>query len=135
VLRGWGEAFAYGNSTSTLEHLDQQIDVKINRFRSWFARRIDGADWKTRRRSGGVCLLSDIKPKTFDEVPFKLMDGVKFRSSSRTLIVSTDGSVITAGRRRGKDQGPGGWAIHIHESGKQHSGRSPSTTNTRSMSS
>lgn len=129
MLRGWGEAFAYGNAPSTLEHLDEEIDGKLNRFRAWFARQIKETDWKTRRRAGGVCLLSDIKAKTFDDVPFRLTEGRRFVSSSRTLIVSTDGSVITGGRRKGKDQGPGGWTFLIHETGEQRSGRTFSATN------
>lgn len=131
VLRGWGEAFAYGNAPSTLEHLDAEIDGKLNRFRSWFARFLKETDWKTRRRAGGVCLLGDIRPKTFDDVPLKLPAGKRFASSPRTIVISTDGSVITGGRRRGKDQGPGGWAILVHETGEQRSGRLSSATNNR----
>ncbi len=129
VLRGWGEAFAFGNSSSTLEHLDEAIDEKIRTFRKWYARKMENADWKMRRRTGGVCLLGDITPKTFDDIPVKLEKGARFVASSKTVTISTDGSVITHGRRKGRDNGPGGWAFIVHGSDQEVSGGLPSATN------
>lgn len=129
VLRGWGEAFAFGNAPSTLEHLDEAIDKKIRNFRKWYAGKMEHADWKKRRRTGGVCLLSDITPKTFDSIPVKLDKGARFVTSSRTVTISTDGSVITRGHRKSKDQGPGGWAFIVHGSDQEAFGSAPSATN------
>ena len=129
VLRGWGEAFSYSNAPDTIEALDRTIDEKLARFRSWYAEQIRSADWKTKRRTGGVCLLSDIPSKELSEVPFKLDPHGRFVKSSRTLTISTDGSVITSGRRKGKDKGPGGWAYLIHETGETKTGSVQDITN------
>ena len=129
VLRGWGQAFAYGNSPTTLNDLDQLIDKNLDDFRKWYSGKIKKADWKTRRRTGGVCLLGDIAPKTFDEVPFKLESGGRFVTSKNTITISTDGSVLTSGRRRGKDRGPGGWAFLVHETGEEKAGSEYDVTN------
>jgi hypothetical protein len=74
-MRGWGDAFAYGNSLSTIEDLDRRVDSKLDDFRHWFSKQISGGDWKTRRRLGGVCLISDIPTKSLDDVPFSLEAG------------------------------------------------------------
>jgi len=131
VIRGWGDAFAYGNSPSSLEELDKRIDEKVRDFRVWFSRQIQNADWKTRRRLGGVCLLGDIKTKSLDELPFSLETGKRFVRSSRTITISTDGSIISSGKLRGKDQGPGGWAFVVHETGEAIGGWSAASTNNR----
>lgn len=129
VLKGWGQAFAYGNAPYVLGDLDKAIDESIANFRKWYARKMEQADWKTRRRTGGICLLSDIPPKTFDDVPIILEKGKRFVTTSRTITVSTDGSVITQGRRLGRDRGSGGWAFLIHETGEEKYGSAPNVTN------
>ncbi|PDT71581.1 RNA-directed DNA polymerase [Bradyrhizobium sp. C9] len=129
VIRGWGDAFAYGNSPVTMEHLDRMIDQKIDVFRHWFARQIADGDWKTRRRLGGVCLLTDIRAKDLNDAPFSVEPGKRFARSSSTATISTDGSIISMGRRRGKDQGPGGWAFVVHETNEEVGGSVSSTTN------
>jgi RNA-directed DNA polymerase len=129
VLRGWGDAFAYSNSTGTIGDLDKIIDEKLDRFRSWFAGQLRGQDWKTRRRIGGVCLIGDTNPKNLDDVPFRLEAHGRFAQSKNTLTISTDGSIANLGHRRGKDQGPGGWAFVVHETDEQRSGRVASSTN------
>ena len=129
ALKGWDEVFAYGNSPNTLDGLDQAIDEKLNRFRSWYASQIRNTDWKTRRRTGGVCLLGDISSKKFEDLPFKLDGTRRFVQSQRTLTISTDGSVLASGRQKGKDQGPGGWAFLVHETSEEISGCVESATN------
>lgn len=129
IVRGWGDAFAYGNASSTMEELDRMINQEIDDFRRWFSRQIEGQDWKVRRRLGGVCLLSDIRTKDLDDVPFSIEAGKRFAQSASTAIISTDGSIIPLGKRRGKDQGPGGWGFVVHETNEQIGGSIPSTTN------
>ena len=51
------------------------------------------------------------------------------RTTSKTLTVSTDGSVMASGKRRGRDKGPGGWAYLVHESGQTASGSCSDVTN------
>lgn len=128
ILRGWGNSFAYGTSRNTIEQLDIAIDKRLDDFRIWFAHQMRDQDWKTRRRAGGVGLLSDIEPKSLDDVPFKLAAGSRFRQSSRTLTISTDGS-SRSGRRLGKDRGVGGWAFVIHETGYEKFGHAAEVTN------
>ena len=129
VLRGWGDAFAYGNAPSQMEDLDRKVDSLLDEFRAWFSIQVKGKDWKTKRRLGGVCLLSDIGAKSLDDVPFSLEKGPRFVTSSRTVTISTDGSTVTQGRRKGKDQGPGGWAFVVHGTGEERGGHVPSATN------
>lgn len=131
VLKGWGESFAYGNSSNTLEDLDRQIDEKLESFRSWFARNMKDADWKARRRMGGICLLSDIKAKTFDDVPFIVGKSDGVRATSRSITVSTDGALASFGRQGTGDLGPGGWAFVVHDAGEERSGSEARTTNNR----
>jgi ribonuclease HI len=130
ILTGWGNSFAYSNSMRSLEDLDEKIDEKLGRFRSWFARKIETLDSKGKRRAGGVGLLTDIKSKSLEDVPFVLESTAKrFRTSSRTLNISTDGSVITSGKRNGKDRGPGGWGYVVHETEEKQSGCEDRVTN------
>jgi RNA-directed DNA polymerase len=131
VLRGWGDAFAYGNAPNTIEGLDRRIDAKLAEFRHWFSIQIRNSDWKTRRRLGGVCLISDIPQKSLDDVPFSLETGKRFVHSINTVTISTDGSIIPLGRRRGKEQGPGGWAFVTHDTGAEVGGWALSSTNNR----
>lgn len=129
IVRGWGDAFAYGNASSTMEELDRTIDQEIEGFRRWFSRQIAGQDWKVRRRLGGVCLLSDIRIKDLDDVPFSIDTGKRFAQSANTAIISTDGSIIPLGKRKGRDQGPGGWGFVVHGTNEQIGGSILSTTN------
>jgi RNA-directed DNA polymerase len=131
VIRGWGDAFAYGNSPNTIGELDHRIDLKLDDFRRWFSKQIEGGDWKTRRRLGGVCLLTDIPTKDLDDVPFALDKGKRFSRSPNTVTISTDGSIFSADRRRGKDQGPGGWAFVVHDTDIEIGGQAPLSTNIR----
>ena len=43
VLRGWGGSFAYTTSVATMDDLDVAIDKKLDTFRNWFTRRMEGA--------------------------------------------------------------------------------------------
>ncbi|MET4067751.1 RNA-directed DNA polymerase [Bradyrhizobium sp. S3.2.6] len=129
IIRGWGNAFSYGNSIATIADLDQLIDQRIDAFRLWFSKQLAGSDWKNRRRLGGVCLLSDIRIKDLDDVPFSIEPGKRFSRSLNTATVSTDGSIISTVRRKGKDQGPGGWAFVVHETNERIGGSVASTTN------
>ncbi len=129
IVRGWGDAFAYGNSPATMEGLDRIIDQKIEEFRHWFSRHLAGAGWKVRRRLGGVCLLTDIRVRDLSDVPFSIEPGKRFARSSNTATISTDGSIIPLGKRKGKDQGPGGWAFVVHETNERIGGSASSTTN------
>lgn len=129
IIRGWGDAFAYSNASNTLDDLDLEIDKKLATFRAWFRRQVEGEDWKTKRRLGGVGLLGDIRRKSLDELPFILDSKSKGIRSAKAITVSTDGSIVDQGQRRGKDQGPGGWAFIVHGTDEWHCGRELSTTN------
>jgi ribonuclease HI/retron-type reverse transcriptase len=130
VLRGWGEAFSYSNAPNTLDDLDFAINRMLDDFRAWFSKQIRDQDWKTKRRLGGVCLLTDVAQNGFDDLPFQLERQASSRSKN-TITISTDGSILSLGRRRGKDQGPGGWSYVVHETNDQKAGRVPSSTNNR----
>lgn len=129
IIRGWGNAFSYGNSTTTIADLDHLINEKIDGFRHWFMKQIAGTDWKDRRRLGGVCLLGDIQAKDLDDVSFSVEPGKRFVRTSSMATISTDGSIISTARRRGKDQGPGGWAFVVHETNERIGGSVASATN------
>ena len=93
IVKGWGNAFSYGNSKATLANLDRQIDEKNRTFRAWFARRTPALDDAQRRRAGGICQLVDVPTKWLDELPFRLSPARKrFRRSRTTITISTDGS-------------------------------------------
>lgn len=128
ALRGWGNAFAYHNCPSTIEDLDIKIDKELADFRSWYASLVKGLDWKIRRRTGGIVLLTDVAKKSLNDVPFKVTPGGQFVRSSKTLTVSTDGSV-EGSRRRGRDKGNGGWAYLVHETKEERSGSAQDVTN------
>ena len=129
VIRGWGNSFAYSNATATMHDLDKKIERKIKTFRDWYQCKISGADWQTKRRTGGVCLLIDIKPKSLDELPFRLGEKKRHRRTKGMIIVSTDGSVIGVGPRAGRDKGPGGWGVVFHSDGTEVSGYALGVTN------
>ncbi|WP_417673825.1 RNase H family protein [Roseibium sp.] len=131
VVRGWGEAFAYGNAPQTIRDLDRKIDDLLADFRAWYALQCKHMNAKDRRRTGGVGLLEDIKPKRLREAPFTLTQPEKFRKTKSTSIISTDGS--TAGKFN-KDTGlspVGAWAFKNHETGEEVSGSVFETTNNR----
>jgi RNA-directed DNA polymerase len=130
VLKGWGNAFSYGNSSATKADIDRQIGEKLATFRQWFTRRTRDLSEKQRRRAGGVCLLADIPAKSLAELPFRLsQERKRFRQSRATIAVSTDGSVLAGGKRRGRDKGPGGWAYVVHATEQSASGACPDVTN------
>jgi ribonuclease HI len=130
VLRGWANAFSYGNSKATMADLDRQIGAKLAHFRQWFARRTRTVSDDQRRRAGGVCLLVDIPTKRLNELPFQLSrDRKRYRHSGAAITVSTDGSVLLGGKRRGRENGPGGWAYVVHETGQAASGACSDGTN------
>ena len=130
LLKGWGNAFSYGNSNATMADIDRQIDAKLASFRQWFARRNRTLNEEQRRRAGGVCLLADVPTKRLDELPFQLShERKRFRHSGSTVTVSTDGSVLFGGKRRGRDKGPGGWAYVVHGTDQVASGACTEVTN------
>lgn len=129
ILRGWGNSFAYGNSTSTIGDLDRRVDKKIFKFRRWFNKQYNGKDWKEQRRIYGICLLTDVESKSLDELPFVINSKMRFSKSKNTVTISTDGSVLADRKRRAS--GPGGWAFVIHDSGIEKWGTESSTTNNR----
>lgn len=131
MVKGWGNAFAYSTSrSSTMADLDKKIDEKLDYFRQWFTRQIKSLDPNQKRRAGGVCLLRDVETKSLNELPFVISCKQKrFKQSSKTLTVSTDGSVIISGKRRGRDKGPGGWAYLVHETKVTGFGACPDATN------
>ena len=131
ILRGWGDAFAYGNTPNVIDDLDVKIESKLKNFREWYRTRSATMTWRERRRTGGVCLLSDIEAKNLDELPFRISNKRRFSKTDQTQTVSTDGSVITSGRRRNRDKGPGGWAYINHETGSSCGGFATETTNNR----
>lgn len=122
VIRGWGNAFAYSSAPDGGESLDRQIEQRLESFRHWFSVRIRDLDWRARRRVGGVSLLSDIEKKSLDEVPFALDATDRFCRTKNMITISCDGSLSTVVRRRGRDQGAGGWAFVVHETGYEQTG-------------
>jgi|GEM_PF-316233 len=131
VLRGWGEAFAYCNSMATMDDLDRALDEILEDFRSWFAQQMQGADRKTRRRMGGVGLLADVGAKSLDDVPFQIDSGGRFRTSSGTITISTDGALCSGKRQKKKERRPGGWAFVVHDHELERAGHDLATTNNR----
>jgi RNA-directed DNA polymerase len=130
VIRGWGNAFAYGNAQNTISDLDGQIDRMLDDFRRWFANKIKDADSATRRRAGGVCLLSDIETKSLDELPYRLQGKKSFRQTSKTIKIYTDGSLLRADRFSTGKKGIGGWAA-VFTNGREIKGSEAETTNNR----
>lgn len=129
VIRGWGNAFSYGNAPATLNDLDELINVKLEQFRQWFGHYMQDKDQKSRRRAGGVCLLEDIQAKSLDELPFRFEKKGHHRNTKNTIAISTDGSLIPESPFK-KDKGTGGWAAVFHD-GKEISGSQGNTTNNR----
>lgn len=129
VLRGWREAFAYSNSPDTMERLDKKIDELVEGFKRWFAEQLRDQDWKTRRRLGGICLLSDVQPRSLDDVPFNLSQQGRFVTSARTVTISTDGSLAASVHKKGSNKGPGGWAYVVHGTDEFKAGYEQLVTN------
>jgi ribonuclease HI len=126
VVRGWGNAFSYSNSKSSLVDLDRKIDVKLKAFREWYRGFQRGLNERQIRRANGVGLLEDVRLKQLDDVPFRFSGKARFRAARDTIYISADGSAIN-GRRR--EPGPGAWAFVVHETGEYSTGRSFRTTN------
>lgn len=114
-----------------MDQLDQQVDDLLEDFRSWFAQQLRGADRKTRRRMGGVGLLTNIGQKTLDDVPFQIDPGGRFRASSGTITISTDGALCNGNRQRKKERRPAGWAFVVHDRNVERAGYNLATTNNR----
>lgn len=131
VIRGWGESFSYRTSKQTTLNLDLLIEKRLGDFRDWFARQVRATDWKTKRRMGGVCLLEDVREKSLDNLPIKFAARPHLRTSAKTLTISTDGAIQGQGRRKGKDQGAGGWAFVVHSRDVEKSGHVAGETNNR----
>lgn len=129
VVRGWGNAFAYTGTCSTMRDLDETISDKLDAFRKWFAHKVENENRKNKRRLGGVCLLEDVPSKTLDDVPFIVKTGRRFVRRPNTITISTDGALASQAGRRGREKGPGGWAYVVHDGGQERFGCSPSTTN------
>jgi ribonuclease HI len=60
-----------------------------------------------------------------------LETGKRFIRTSNTVTISTDGSIISLRKRKGKEQGPGGWAFIVHDTGVEVGGWISSSTNNR----
>jgi RNA-directed DNA polymerase len=129
VIRGWGDAFAYSNAPTTMDDLDWKIEERMGNFRSWYRRKMEAADWRVKRRTGGVCLLGDVQPKSLDNLPYRVTGAKNYRKTKATIAISTDGSVIGTGPRAGRDKGPGGWAAVFHNNGRELCGGVPDVTN------
>lgn len=129
VLRGWADAFAYSNSKSTLLDLDTQIEGEITRFRNWYSQLSKKLDWQSRRRIGGVCLVSDVIAKELSRLPFRLKTNKPCRKTKSMTVISTDGSVIASRQKSDDTVGPGGWAAVFHNGNATLSGGCPRATN------
>jgi hypothetical protein len=57
--------------------------------------------------------------------------GKRFIRTSNTATISTDGSIISLGKQKGKEQGPGCWAFIVHATGVEVGGWVSSSTNNR----
>lgn len=131
VVRGWGEAFAYGNAPQTIRDLDKKIDDLLAEFRSWYAlqrKHMSAKDW---RRTGGVGLLGDIRPKLLCEAPFTLDPPKGIRKTKATSVISTDGSTVGKLNKETGLSPAGAWAFKNHATGEENSGSSFETTNNR----
>lgn len=131
VLRGWGGSFAYTTNVATMDALDRAIDERLDAFRAWFARQMNGADRKARRRMGDVGLLTDVERWSLDDVPFRIDPGGRFHTSAATVTISTDGALCAGRKQRKNERHSGGWAFVVHETGEECSGSDPATTNNR----
>jgi ribonuclease HI/retron-type reverse transcriptase len=129
ILTGWGNAFAYSQSRSTIGDLDRHIDAKIQLFQEKYQRKVSRQTNQTIRRAFGVKLLQDIPIRSLEDLPYRLERRRRSRQTQKTVVVSTDGSVFGSGQRKGKDRGYGGWAAVFHGDGKEIVGHSENRTN------
>ena len=131
IIRGWGNAFAYSNvTTTTMNDLDKKITEEILEFMSWYHAKLKKSDWKMKRRAMGVCLLTDIEMKKLEELPFRINKHPNYHQKSKNMIiVSTDGSVINLGGEDKSEIGPGGWAVVFHGDQSNISGSIENVTN------
>ena len=131
IIHGWGDAFAYSNvNTTTMNDIDLMISRKVSDFKSWHHSILKNADWKTKRRAMGICLLTDIKQKSLANLPFRLDKHKRYNKNAKNIIiVSTDGSVSSHGDKNNSDHGPGGWAAGYHNDCSHIEGYSTNVTN------
>lgn len=131
VVRGWGEAFAYGNAPQTLKDLDKKLDASLDRFRKWYSRQSRSMNEEDKRRTGGVGLLQDIKPKLLADAPIVLKTPAPFRRNKNTLVISTDGSSVGKLNKANGARAMGAWATIKHTTGGTRCGWEAETTNNR----
>jgi ribonuclease HI len=129
VVRGWGDAFAYGNSKDTIDRLDEKVQELLDGFRVWYGRTLKNADWRAKRRATGICLLGDIESKSLSELPYRLPPQKKHPKTKQTILASTDGSVVGQRFNSQRDSRSGGWAVVFHENGLEFSGNVRGATN------
>jgi len=60
-IRGWGDAFSSATLRVVLAQLDDQIEVMVGQYMSWFGRFVRGRGKQHRRRLTGIALLADSK--------------------------------------------------------------------------
>lgn len=117
VIRGWGDSFAYSNDPKAFDDLDVIIDDKIKNFRVWYKRQIaNSAGRKNIRRTVGIGLLTDIRSKSLDALPFRFEKNKKLRNVKNMILVSTDGSALIGANQ---DSGYGGWGAVFHSENKE----------------
>ncbi len=131
VIRGWGEAFAYGNAPQTLRDLDEKLDDLLLEFRVWYSRQAKAMSSEDKRRTGGVGLLQDIRPKLLADAPIVLKPPASFKKTKRTLLLSTDGSTVGRVNKTDGTRPVGAWATINHVTGATKCGWEPETTNNR----
>lgn len=131
VVRGWGEAFAYGNAPQTLRDLDKKIDELLEGFRSWYRKQTRSMTEEDKRRTGGVGLLQDISPKLLANAPMVLTPPARFRRTKSTLVISTDGSTVGKLDKQSGARAMGAWATINHQTGETITGWEAQTTNNR----
>lgn len=131
VVRGWGEAFAYGNAPQTLKDLDKKIDEHLEGFRSWYRKQTRSMTAEDKRRTGGVGLLQDISPKLLANAPIVLPPPARFRRTKSTLVISTDGSTVGKLDKHSGTRAMGAWATINHQTGEAKTGWEAQSTNNR----
>lgn len=116
TVRGWGDAFAYSNTS--LSAIDDEIDEILRSLKRWYRNNSIERSIQDRRRMLGVCLLSDIKPKSLENLPFRFSKNKKHKISKETIIISTDGSSVSKRTSAGVTIRFGGWAAVFHATNK-----------------
>ena len=64
-----------------------------------------------------------------ENIPFRLSKRSQHRKKLGLKLYYTDGSVITDGKKKGRDPGPGGWAVVDVSAGAVQSGKQYLATN------